>query len=324
MRTGIVSFIAGASILLTAPAAAGGGNWIDFEEDYNVAGSEVTINAAFSTRDEDLTRAHAPYYVYLEQVIGPQYGWGMPDVDDPDVYRVGEVEILWPEDGHEFTDGLPNNPHLTATFELPPVPLGKYLMSICDHECKHSPGGRWGNVDPTGFFWVVESAGEADAREEIDRLQTRLAMFRAREQRDDQNAYKQFARDLQQQERGEQRLVNDLRVVRRDLRTAVADANDLRGERNLAWAGLALVLTLGVAISGAAWRSRRRARSLEHSGFRGPGSGNPAPVAASISSSTSRRWRPWSPSSSRRPVPRRIRPGSSPGTTEQPPARSRD
>lgn len=324
MRTGIASFISVASILLTAPAAAGGGNWIEFEEVYNVAGSEVTIDAAFSTRNEEKTRAHAPYYVYLEHVAGPQYGWKMPEVDDPDVYRVGEVEILWPSDGHEFTDGLPNNPHLTATFELPSLPLGKYLMSICDYECKRSPGGQWGNVDVTGGFWVVESAGEATARNKVLALRTRLREVRDREDRDDGKAYKQFARRLDEQELRERRLVTDLQAAGRNERAAVAEANDLRGKRNLAMAGLGLVLVLGVAISGAVWRSRRRARSLAPSGRGGPGSGSPAPIAASISPSTSRRWRPWSPSSSRRPVHRRTRPGSSPGTTEQPEARSRD
>ena len=325
MKTAIVSVLIALTIWVTAPLAAAGGNWIEFEDVYNVPGSEVTIKGSFSTRNEVKDRARAPYFVYMEHVAGPQYGWEGPDVSDPDVYRVGEVEVLWPSDGHEFNDGLPNNPHLTATFELPAVPLGRYLMSICDIDCDYSPGGRWGNVDTTGFFWVVESQAEADARERADELKQRLQVAKYEEAREDRKADKAFAAELDEQARRKDRARSDLAAAQRRLRTVAEQASSSRLQRDLALVGLSVIAILaGLLLTGVASRSRRRALGLDPSAPEVAGSGSALPAAASGESSSDRRWRPWSPASTRRPAPPPSRPGSNPRTTEPPPERSRE
>lgn len=317
MRTGTITLAISLSLIWLAPAAAGGGNWIEFEDAYNVPGSEITIEAVFSTRNEGRTRARAPYYVYLQLVKGPEYGWELPEVDAPNVYRVGTVEILWPEDGHEFTDGLSMNPHLRSTFTLPELPVGRYLMSICDATCSDTPGGRWGGVDTTGFFHVVGTAGEAEARQRLLDVRERFSVYRYRDQRNDEKASREFAADLKAQARREGRLVADLDAARRNVTRLEGHLNDARRDRNVALAAVAALLAIGLAIViRGALRSRRRARARVPRGSRGPGSGSHVPNAASGSPSISRRWISTSPRATRHRDREPTRPGSSPRTSE--------
>ena len=152
MRTTIGSFVIAVFMLAAVPAVAGGGNWIDYENQYNGVGSSVHISAQFNTSNEAKDRAEAPYYLYLERVTGPNFEWDLPTVGDSDVYRVAEVTIDWANESASW--GIP----MSATFEVPALERGRYAMSICDFECEHIPGANLNPVMTTGYFRIVDTA----------------------------------------------------------------------------------------------------------------------------------------------------------------------
>ena len=321
MRTFIVALVMGLVVLGASPAAAGG-NWIDMDDPYTSVGSNITIRATFSTRDEARTRALGPYYLYLEHVTGPQYGWGMPDAGDPDVYRIGTVDIMWPAEGYRFTDGLPNNPHIDATFTLPAsLPLGRYFMTICDLGCKHRPGLRGGGPDVTGFLRVSATTREARLRAQVAELRYRITAMSERERNSDRREYKTFVVQLQQQAEDEDLLRSELAAAQGALGSTREIAAGVRTERNLALAAVALLSAL---LTYAVGRSRRRALVQPRSMRPVVGSGSPLLGAASTSPSTGPRSRPASPRATRRRARANPPLGSSPRTSAPPPARSRE
>jgi hypothetical protein len=108
---------------------------------------------------------HGPYFAY----IAPErMGWRLPDPSHPRTVRLGIVRVLWPGD-QDWKGMFRNNPRARIGFEVPDMPVGKYVMSFCNRACSRALG----DVDPTGYLWVVQTPAEG-------RLQHRL--YEVREQ----------------------------------------------------------------------------------------------------------------------------------------------
>jgi hypothetical protein len=269
-----VAFAIVGVLFAPTPAAAGGGNWIDFDDTYNVPGSEVTVSAPFWTKTPRDLRAHAPYYVYLERSEVPAYGWFLPKVDSAGVHRLAKVELWWP--------GAPDNTgqhtgHMRATFTLPELAPGRYLMSICNLDCSHTPGGQIGGPDVTGGFWVVTSPAEARARESLDALKQRFATFRGNEERRDRRALKTYLAQIKDLRADGERVRTELTPalvaaegLRHDLSAVRDELSSTRVQRDIALGALVL---LAVALYAHSWWSRRRRDSELEALFQDVGEG---------------------------------------------------
>ena len=313
MRTGIVTFVTALVVLAFGPAAAGGGNWIEFDEKYNVSGSKVTVNATMYATER--AREAGPLYVYLKHVDSWSAGWSLPDVTDPEVHRLGPLTTDWSRINRRYYDVT-----VSGTVELPKLERGRYLMSICDLDCTFNTG-----IDVTGDFWIVSTPEVAALRTRLDRVKTNFMTYRYREEAQDRKAYNEFVGDLNEQGRRETRKRMQLRHaiagVETDLASMRSELDETRSERALALAAMALVL---VAATYAFGRSRSRARALLLARTPASDSDTHPPTAASRSLSSAPHWRRASLPAIRR-VGRATRPsGSSPRTSEQPGVRSRE
>ena len=254
IRLSSAFFVAGA-LFLPGPAAAGGGNWINFDEEYNAVGSEVDVYAAFYA-DKAEMRAHAPFYVYLERLEYTGQGWDLPKVGEPGVHRVAEVDIDW-DVGPRFLPGG----SAQATFEVPDVRRGRYLMSICDRNCRHSLG----DIDVTGYIRIVGTPAEARALTKTMEIRERFRMFRSADHRRDTKMAKRHQAELDAAQWGQDMALADLNsardtiwVLRSDVNAARAGVADAQAQRNVAVIGL--LLAIGIA---AAWAMRRRRTDLQ-------------------------------------------------------------
>ena len=243
------------ALSVPVPASAGGANFLDFDEEFNAIDSEVTVRGTFYG-DRSETRAHAPFYVFLERLDYEGQGWDLPKVGGRGVYRVAEADIVWNTDPEFLPGGS-----VSATFQVPDVRRGRYLVSICDWDCKH----RLGDIETSGFFRVVGSPGEARARAEMASLRERFRRYRHSEYRDDVKANKAHQAELDTAKRGEEFAIADLNSardtiwsLRSDVSAARSRIDDLASQRNLVL--VALLLVIGIA---AALASRRRRSDLQ-------------------------------------------------------------
>ena len=271
MRTGILSFLIAALTLSMAPAAAGGGNWINFEDKYNLPGSEIYVSAAFYEAAGKTTTTE-PLYLYATHVQSWSERWTLPDVSDPDVYRIGQMQL----DRFDTPGPYGFAATVSGTFAVPDLPRGRYLLSVCDITCAHDVGA----ISTTGDWWIVDSAGEARSREQLDAVRNRFVQYRYRDERQDRRAYKEFIADLKEQARGEDRLLTSLDDTRTQLAAARAKTQDALSERTVALIALAVVALLSFLTAiGAVLRSRRRARARRRSATVVADSGSPSPSA---------------------------------------------
>ena len=148
--------------MVPSPANAGG-NWIDLNRRHLLVGAKVTARAIFFTESKAKVIEHGPYFAY----IAPErMGWRLPDPSHPRTVRLGRVRVLWPED-HDWKGMFRNTPRARIGFEVPDMAVGKYVMSFCNRACSSALG----DVDPTGYLWVVHTPAEG-------RLQHRLSEVR--------------------------------------------------------------------------------------------------------------------------------------------------
>jgi hypothetical protein len=139
------------ALMVPSPANAGG-NWIELSRRQLLVGARVTARAVFFTKSKAPVVEQGPYFAY----IAPErMGWRLPDPSHPRTVRLGRVRVLWPED-HDWKGMFRNNPRARLEFEVPDMPGGKYVMSFCNRACSSALG----DVDPTGYLWVVHTPAE--------------------------------------------------------------------------------------------------------------------------------------------------------------------
>lgn len=236
-------------------AIAGGGNWVEFDDQYNAIGSEATVRTSFYA-DKKTTMAHAPYYVYLERLDYVGQGWDTPRVGRPGVHRVGKVELIWETDPQFLPGG-----RMISTFEVPRIETGRYLLTVCDRTCEH----QLGDTFTSGYFWVVSSPGEARARERIDAIRTHFRDYRVDDRRSDRIATRlhdnqlEAAVEARDQARTDLALTRDsIAEVRHDLDVASGRVDDIETQRNFAFVALLMTIAIAAAVLG-----RRRRTELE-------------------------------------------------------------
>ena len=251
----LVAVVGIAPLMVASPAAAGGGNWVESDEKYNAIGSEATVRTSFYA-DKKSTLAAAPYFVYLDRLDHAGQGWDLPKVGKPDVHRVGKVQLMWDVQPRFLPGG-----RMLATFEVPRVEPGRYLLTVCDRGCEH----RLGDTFTTGFFWIVGTPAEARARTRADAIQTRFRDYRNEDRRQDVRTVRrhrselEVATDAEEEARTDLALTRDtIAELRHDLDTSAGRVDDMTAQRNFARA--ALLLTIAIA---AAVLLRRRQTDLE-------------------------------------------------------------
>jgi hypothetical protein len=144
---------------LSAPSAAGGGNWIDIRDEMDMnaflaPGQERVASATAYARDPVRLKEDGPYYAYL---MKETYGWRLP-ADDRRLIRLGRLDVDW------------SRMKAQVAFTVPQVPPGKYLIAFCNIGCTR----EFGDVDPTGGVHVFGSALEARLMQRINRLDMAL------------------------------------------------------------------------------------------------------------------------------------------------------
>jgi hypothetical protein len=258
VRIGIAFAIVGA-LSMPTPATAGGGNYVEFDQQFNSVGSQATVKADFYA-DKIGTRAQGPFYLYLERLDYGGQGWDLPKVGEHGVYRVATAKITWDETPRFLPGGS-----VSATFEVPDVETGRYLVSICNVNCEH----RLGDIDTTGYFRIVGTPAEARARAKIAALRTEFMRFRIRDDRHDDKAFRRLHAEVDAAERGEQSALTDLAFVREttsglrhDVTQAVDRMNDMETQRNFAVVGLLMAMGIAMLLA-----MRRRKTDLQLEAF---------------------------------------------------------
>lgn len=126
--------------VLGLPATSeAGGNWIEFDEYYPRPGEVVTARLEHYGEGTKL-EAHGPYYLWL---TANRAGWRQPPPLAPGSIRLGEVRFLGQR-------GL----RAKATFTLPDVEPGEYIVQVCNDPCTRTIA----EVDSTWFPVVLDPA----------------------------------------------------------------------------------------------------------------------------------------------------------------------
>lgn len=168
----VVSFV-GAVLSLAQPATAGGGWWsyLDVDSPRFSPGQTVEARGEFlfpSIEAAQRARASGHFYVYLVRDF--DYGianQAMTKAEPGDWWRLGDAEPLRVgEVGLDRFNG--NLAHASASFVVPEVELGRYVLMFCDAGCAHPLG----DFVPTKVR-VVDPV--EDLRRRLDRLQSRTA-----------------------------------------------------------------------------------------------------------------------------------------------------
>lgn len=245
------------ALSMPIPAVAGGGNFLEFDEEYNAIDSEATVRGTVYAGKAE-TRAHAPFYVYLERLEFTGQRWDLPKVGEPGVYRVAKAKIVWDRTPKVLPGGS-----VSATFDVPDLRTGRYLVSICDRNCTHGLGG----IDVSGYFHVVGTPGEARARTKAAVIGERFRSFRDADRRRDARTWRRHRADLDAAQNGEDLARTDLVAardtiwgLRSDVNAARARIDDVAAQRNVAVVGLLLAIGIAAAL---AMRRRRTDLQLE-------------------------------------------------------------
>lgn len=214
---------------MATPASAGGGNFIEFEPDHFAPGMKVVAKNRYFTRSDV---GHGPYYGYLLKEVR---NWN-PSMED---YRegivLGRVEILWPQPGWEGS--MKNNPKLTFSFDVPEIPSGDYLVSLCNSPCTHPLDT---DINPTGVQ-ILKSPLEARLLERMDDLM--------------RSSYRYQSSQSQARAREDRKLSRRIQAVRTDAthdaeRLEQKLASALRGaEDKPGWSGVIALVVGGMAMS---------------------------------------------------------------------------
>lgn len=143
--------------MMAVPAVAGG-NWIETRNRYNVVGDTAVAHATFYAKNHARVRAGGPYFAYLAPETP---GWTLPDPRERHTIRLGRVRIVSPGSAR-------------IRFSVPELSSGSYLIAFCNRPCTR----RLGDVDPTGWFWIVQNEREARLRQRLLEVRTEFEIYR--------------------------------------------------------------------------------------------------------------------------------------------------
>ena len=248
MRRAVVIFLAACTVMALGPleVASAGGNWIQFNRDYLVAGKQVRGHNRYFDRQDV---GQGPYYAYL---LPQTKDWSTPLRLYRGAHVLGRVQIEWPGPNTHWKGSMRKNPKLTFSGTVPEVAAGNYLVSICDMPCTD----RLAEIEPTGVR-VVESGVEARLLAEVDRLQYELDLFQQATRRARVRVGRVLARDLESAESEMRDRFETLEGRISSLRPSAADQREApAGDASLLAAVAGIVLALAVA----AWLADRRRR----------------------------------------------------------------
>lgn len=251
MRLRIVMILTICTVMVLGPVEAvwAGGNWIDFNRRYLVAGKKIVGKNRYFDR-QDATRG--PYYAYL---LPETRDWTTPLRMYRDAHVLGRVDIEWLDTNTQWKGSMRNNPKLTFTGTVPEVQPGGYLVGICNMPCTD----RLSGIGPTGVS-VVSTAVEARLRGKIDRLQFDLDMLQQRARRARLRESRELAREIETVESEAAARIATLEGRISSLRRSVAEQAKTPW-RDFLLTGLA-VTALVLAVAGLSRGHHRRKTSL--------------------------------------------------------------
>ncbi|MGH2740637.1 MAG: hypothetical protein ACRDH6_09180 [Actinomycetota bacterium] len=218
-------------MLVTSPAASGGGSVFEFNRSYFVPGDEAVGRTSFTARIKGQPRIEdGPWYAYLV----PGDMWLRPPRIPPAAIPLGLITIV------DRTGDV--NALARIRFVVPDVDPGGYSVGICDDPCRDAYVGDLIG----GWFNIAATREEAQLMHARDRLIERLRTVRFRLRREARQVERELGSELAS-------LEVENSVLSRDVGAAEAALAGLRRDRSpspltIAGWGIAAMLLVGLVI----------------------------------------------------------------------------
>jgi ElaB/YqjD/DUF883 family membrane-anchored ribosome-binding protein len=241
MRVRAFALVLGLAASLIGPlanSARAGGNWLQFR-DQLVVGAKVTATNRYFDRSDV---ADPPYFAYL--LRGP-VGYPVPLRMHRDARVLGQVRVRWPGPHTGWTGSMANNPKLLATFTVPEVRPGNYVVSICNRPCTDLIKG----IAPTSVT-VYGTALEARLSARIASLEHRLYVLDQETRRGRLRGQRGLRREIDDVSSRAADRIEELSTRLSALQTGLRHQDD-------PWAEIGIAAALGAGIGFFASRRRR-------------------------------------------------------------------